>query len=262
MRSIVGYSPTFGEVGNSGKSISSILRSPGPMRPKSALPLTVDEIASSGLVSASVLADLDSEEVYGLWTYGKRHQEMWRERDEDGEPRDRYRMVPKAKDEWLAVPIPLSGAGLSRANVDAARERISSNTRRPPSTSAGRFWQLSGGIVHCAECGSALSPKSRRRRGKVEFWYLCRQRYGNGPRDCTHARMYRADVLENSVWRVVWELISDPEHIMLQYDQNMEHKRRQIRGNPRQGGARPPRKTREVKAEALGLPRPRRRSRH
>ena len=82
------------------------------------------------------------------------------------------------------------------------------------------------------------------------------------PRDCTHARMYRADVLENSVWRVVWELISDPEHIMLQYDQNMEHKRRQIRGNPRQGGARPPRKTREVKAEALGLPRPRRRSRH
>jgi hypothetical protein len=153
-------------------------------------PLTFDEIAASEPVSATVLARLDPEKVYGLWTYGKRPQRR-RERGEDGEPRDRYQMVPKPGEEWVAVLVPLSDAGLSRAHVDAARERISGNRRRPPSTVAGRFWQLSGGIVRCGECGSALSPKSRRRHsGKVDSWYTCRQKHYHGPRDCTHTRSY------------------------------------------------------------------------
>jgi hypothetical protein len=197
-------------------------------------PLTVEEIAASTLVSATVLARLDSEQVYGLWTYGKRHQEMWRERSEEGEPRDRYETVPKPRDEWLAVPISLSDADLSRADVDAARECISSNTRRPPSTAAGRFWQLSGGIVRCRECGCVLSPKSRRRpSGKVDSWYTCRQRRTNGSTwDCPHTRMYRADVLENSVWEAVWKLLTNPEHMLRQYDRYIERHRGQMRGNP------------------------------
>jgi hypothetical protein len=196
-------------------------------------PLTVEEIAASTLVSATVLAGLDPEKVYGLWTFNKRHQRMWRERGEDGAGRDRYEMVPKPREEWLAVPIPLSDAGLSRAYVDAARERIRQNgSRRPPSTAAQRFWQLSGGLVRCAECGSVLSPIARLRRGRLDAWYQCRQHSGSGLRDCEHTRYYRADVLEETVWTAVHGLLSDPQRLLRQYKAHLVRQRRQMRGDP------------------------------
>lgn len=108
-------------------------------------PLTHSEVSASGLVSLEVARALDPGEVYGLWTWGRNRQKTWRERGEDGAGRDRYEKAPKPMEEWLGVPILLSKANLSRASVDAAGERISGNTRRPPSTMAERFWQLSGG---------------------------------------------------------------------------------------------------------------------
>jgi site-specific DNA recombinase len=197
-------------------------------------PLNIEEIAASTPVSPEVVNSLNPEKGYSLWIWNKRHQRMWRERSEDVGHRDRYQMVPRPKEEWLAVPIPLSDAELSRAHVDAARERIDQNGgRRPPSTAAHRFWQLSGGIVRCDECGSVLSPKSRRRpNGKIDSWYMCRQRYNSGPRDCTSGRCHRADVLEETVWRVVYGFLSDPQRLVRQYKAHLQDQRRQMRGDP------------------------------
>jgi site-specific DNA recombinase len=197
-------------------------------------PLSTEEIVASMPVLPEVARSLDPKEDYGLWTWNKRHQRMWRERSEDGEHRDRYQMVPRPKDEWLGVPIPLSDAGLSRAHVDAARERIEQNGgRRPPSTAAHRFWQLSGGIVRCDECGSVLSPTARRRpNGKIDSWYMCRQRYNSGRRDCTSGRFHRADVLEESVWRIVYGFLSDPQRLVRQYEAHVQDQRRQMREDP------------------------------
>jgi hypothetical protein len=140
-------------------------------------PLTVEEIADASLVSPEVARSLDAKGVFGLWVWNKRHQRMRREWGEDGESRDRYEMVSRPKTKWLAVPILLSNTGLSRVYVDAARERVGRNGgRRPPSSAAQRFWQLSGGIVRCTECSSALSPVTRPRETKIDYWYLCRQR--------------------------------------------------------------------------------------
>jgi ribosomal protein L34E len=156
---------------------------------------------------------------------------MWRERGGDGTGRDRYEMVTRPK-ELLGVPIPLSNAGLSRGNVDAAGERISSNKRRPPSTIAERYWQLSGGIVRCRECGSVLSPKARRRpSGKVDTWYLCRQRYNRGSGGCTHSCSYRAAPLEEAVWKSVRAFLSHPERVMAEYDRYLACRRAQLRGD-------------------------------
>jgi len=130
------------------------------------------------------------------------------------------------------VPIPLSNANLSRANAEAARERISGNTRRPPSTMAERFWQLSGGIAHCKECGGVLSPKARRRpSGKLDVWYLCKRPYNGGPGGCIHRRSYRAYPLDEAVWKSVREFLSDPERVKAEYDRHLARRRTQLRGD-------------------------------
>jgi site-specific DNA recombinase len=171
-------------------------------------PLSLKEVSASGLISPEVVRTLDPEEVYGLWVWGKRRR----------------------NEEWLGVPIPLSNAKLSRGNVDAAAERISGNTRRPPSTMAARFWQLAGGIVYCKECGSVLSPKAQRRpSGNVDTWYLCRRPYNGGPRECTHRRCYRAYPLEETVWVCVREFLSDPERVKAEYDRHLARQRTQLR---------------------------------
>ncbi len=196
-------------------------------------PLTVEEVTDASLVSPEVVRSLDREKRYGLWTWNKRYQRRWRERGEGGQHRDRYEMVPRPRAEWLAVPVLLSGADLSRAHVDAARKRISGNKRRPPSTVAGRFWQLSGGIVRCAECGSVLSAKARQRpSNKTDFWYTCRKLNNSGSRACTHTRCYRADVLEETIWTIVHSLLSDPQRLLRQYKTHLRRKREQMRENP------------------------------
>jgi site-specific DNA recombinase len=196
-------------------------------------PRTVEEIAASGLVTPAVVRALDPEKVYGLWCWNKRRQERWRERAEDGGYKDRYRMVPRPREEWSGVPVDLSDAGLSRELVDLARERISDNRRRPPSTVARRFWQLSGGIARCAECGSSLTPQwAARRTGGYRFYYNCRQRYSNGPRDCTNTRTPRAEPLEEAVWKAVRAMLSDPERVLRGYDEYVERRKAQLRGDP------------------------------
>jgi hypothetical protein len=196
-------------------------------------PLTHSEVSASGLVSPEVASALDSEEVYGLWTWGKNRQRKWRDRGEDGAGRDRYRKAPRPKEDWLGVPVPLSITKLSRANVDAAGERISGNTRRPPSTAAERFWLLSGGIVFCGECGSVLSPKPRRRpSGKLDTWYLCRRPYNGGPTGCTNRHSYPAYPLEEAVWRAVERFLSDPERVKAEYDRYLAQQKAQLTENP------------------------------
>lgn len=131
------------------------------------------------------------------------------------------------------MPVDLSEAGLPRELVGAARERISDNTRRPPSTSTQRFWQLSGGIACCAGCGSVLSSHAvPRNNGGHRFYYRCRQRYSNGPRDCTNTRTTRAEPLEEAVWDTVRLILSHPELVLSQYDKYVERRKAQLRGDP------------------------------
>ncbi len=197
-------------------------------------PLAFEEAVEE--VPPEVAAALNPEGLYGLWCFNKRRQERWRERDPNapGGYRDRYKMVYRPREEWTNVPIPLDGAGLSRVVVDAARERISDNRRRPASTVASRFWQLSGGIARCAECGSVLSPSALPRRGGKghRFYMVCRQRYGNGARDCPSTWHSPAAPLEEAVWREVRGLLSEPERVMVAYDAYVERRKAQLRGDP------------------------------
>jgi site-specific DNA recombinase len=202
-------------------------------------PYSVEELEATSLVSADVLAGLDPEQTYGIWTWQKRIQEKRRERGDDGEYRDRYRVVARGREHWSGVPIPLSDAGLSRALVDAARERLSNNHRRPASTIAGRFWQLSGGIARCGGCGNALSPHATSHTradgspSKRYFSYRCRTRYNNSAKDCDSVTSYPATHLEEIVWRAVYAIVTNPERLVRQWNKHLERQRRRMPGDAR-----------------------------
>jgi hypothetical protein len=122
--------------------------------------------------------------------------------------------VPRPREEWSSVPVDLSDARLHRALVEEARGRVSDRKRHPPSTIGLRFWEPSGGIARCGECDSVLSLTGHPRQSGNghRFYYTCRQRYSNGPRDCPiSTRNNPAEWLEQTVWRVVFSIITDPD---------------------------------------------------
>ena len=82
-------------------------------------PHTIEQLRQAG-VSADVLSRLDVGQAYGLYYF-------------DG------------------IPVPVPEARIPCEIVDAARRKVLSH--RSPSNSGQRFWELSGGILICAECG-------------------------------------------------------------------------------------------------------------
>lgn len=214
-------------------------------------PHTTEEIA--GCVLPEVAGALDPEEVYGLWGWNKRRQTEYRERDGEGGYRTRYEKIYRPPEEWLLVPVPITAAGLSRELVDAARERLSENTRRPLSTANNRVWQLSGGLLKCAVCGGTLSPKSvLRRSGSYSYYYRCVKPYRRGPSSCTNRRNMRAGELEEAVWEAVYGTIAHPEQLLRSYKEHLKRNKSQMRGDPDQEALSLHRQLEELEDERRG----------
>ena len=142
-------------------------------------PHTYEEVAV--LVEPGVAARLDKGASYGLWTWNTRkttRRKVWDETA--GEFKVRYNNTPRPREEWIFVPVP--DAGVSREVVEAARQSLKDNARKP-SKAAKRFWELSGGILRCDECGHTLRPNSahKKKSGGRFHYYSCRSRYNTGP---------------------------------------------------------------------------------
>jgi DNA invertase Pin-like site-specific DNA recombinase len=108
-------------------------------------------------VSPEVAARLDPDKRYRLWWFNRRgvRTKQVSEPSENGRRyRKKYSWHHKLGEEWIAVPVPDSR--IPRTLVDAAREAIKDN--RVPSTARRRFWELSGGIVRCSDCGGRMTP--------------------------------------------------------------------------------------------------------
>ncbi len=167
-------------------------------------PHTVAEVAE--LVAPEVAATLAPERRYGIAYYGKK-QITKRQVSEGsgGKRRYRWRINAKTRDrgQWLAVPVPDSG--LPRELVDAARESIRYNNQ----TSSGGYktWEVSGGLIRCAECSHSMGTKTAGggKAGRRLFYYRCTGRYkGQGSVViCSHKKHHRAEATEAEVWRLV-----------------------------------------------------------
>jgi hypothetical protein len=121
-------------------------------------PHTAEEIAP--FISREIAATLDPDRTYGFWYYNRRDVSRWKKRDSTGPYRERWRTEIRDREEWLTVPIP--NAGVPLEHVEAAREKLA-NAKRP-SRAGGREWELSGGILRCAECGMAMRARTVRSR--------------------------------------------------------------------------------------------------
>src|ERR671911_650483 len=212
-------------------------------------PHTYEEVAV--LVEPGVAARLDKGASYGLWTWNTRkttRRKVWDEAA--SEFKVRYNNTPRPREEWIFVPVP--EAGVSREVVEAARQSLKDNARKP-SKSAERFWELSGGILRCDECGHTLRPNSaqKKKSGGRFHYYSCR--YNTGPsRDCSNRKFLRAEQIEEQVWGFVRGLLRDPQRIRVGIDRLIEEELTDAGRDPRRDAEFWSRKMTEVEVERRG----------
>jgi site-specific DNA recombinase len=192
-------------------------------------PHAFEEVAK--LVTPEVAAGLDPSRQYGVWWFNRERWSSKRiaEVSEEGRTyRQSIRIFPKPQEEWVAVPVPNSG--LRREVVQAARDTLLNN--KPCSNSSERFWELSGGILRCAECGRRMRTcVTRKKSGKRYFYYACaKRREGWGV--CPNYRSHRADALEAAVLRVVSESLANPEKVHRGFEARIERERCSLPGDP------------------------------
>jgi site-specific DNA recombinase len=214
-------------------------------------PHTYEEVAV--LVEPAVAARLDKGASYGLWTWNTRKTTRRKAWDETaGEFKVRYDNAARPREEWLFVPVP--EAGVSREVVEVARQSLKDNARKP-SKAAKRFWELSGGILRCGECGHTLRPNSahKKKSGRRFHYYSCRSRYNTGPsRDCSNRKHLRAEQIEEQVWGFVRGLLRDPERIRAGIDRLIEEERTDAGRDPKRDAEFWSRKMTEVEIERRG----------
>ena len=195
-------------------------------------PFTVEEVRK--LVSQDVAAKLNSKDTYGISWYG-RHRTWVKQVVELGPDGKRYRRqrgaTEKPREQWIAVPVPDSG--IPRELIEAAREAIAENRR--PSSAGSRFWELSGGLLVCGNCGRRMTTCRRRRdtnTTKYYYHYRCPKRQVEGAGACLHKKHYRAGEIEGTVWGVVSGLMKDPEQLRADLEEMIKRERGSMRGDP------------------------------
>ena len=160
------------------------------------------------LVTPEVARSL-TEESYGVW---------WYDRREVVKTRRGKRVREKPRSEWIAVPVP--DAGIPPETVERARQAVIGNER---ASSAGRRkWELSGGILRCAECGCALVAHTStdhyetKKRGRVErgrYYYRCATYRRLGREGCPNSRNLTAEKTEGLVWQAVRSAVTEPDRL-------------------------------------------------
>ena len=194
-------------------------------------PHSLGEVAA--LVSPEVADRLHPERRYGIWWFNR---ERWR-RHKVSQPHPSglgrvYRWkafaTPRPRSEWVAVPVP--DAGIPRESVEMARHIVSNNVAC--SSGGDRFWELSGGVLRCEECGRRMRTSvTRKKDGKRYFYYSCAKRREGRESLCHNRKMHRAERIESMVWGLVSELLSDPEKVRVGLEKMIVRERNGSRGD-------------------------------
>jgi site-specific DNA recombinase len=187
------------------------------------------------VVAPAVAARLDPDRSYGLWWFNRLGHKV-RQVSEPSADGRRYRKThdwyQKPKEEWIAVPVPDSG--IPREVVEAGRAAIEGNRR--PARAGRRFWELTGGIARCGECGWTMcathSTSTKRGRVYAYDYYRCSNRDRYGLEACANSHKPRADKLEPEVWGFVSNLLKSPDVLRTGLERLIEEERSVARGNP------------------------------
>jgi site-specific DNA recombinase len=197
-------------------------------------PHTVDELEALD-VSREVLGKLDPAELYGVWWYNRREAKTVRVPLGGGRYRKGKQIRKKPRGEWIPVPVPASG--VPRDDIVRARERLEGQAKC--SNAQRRFWELSGGILRCPDCGRALVAVSAgrgylRKDGTRKRYshYGCSTRRQRGKEACSYGRTPNADKIEAEVWEAVKAVLLDPERLERGLDDFLEAEKEKAGGDP------------------------------
>jgi site-specific DNA recombinase len=196
-------------------------------------PHTFDEVRA--VLSAGAASRLDPDKLYGLWWFNRRGVKTGQISEMTPEGR-RYRKTyhwhEKPKEEWIAVAVPDSG--VPRELVEAAKAVVEKS--RKPAHAGRRFWQLTGGVAYCGECGGTMgashSTKTDKGRSYSYDYYCCTHRSKHGTDACANAHRPRACDLEEPVWDLVSGLLKDPGRLRAGLERLIEEERRSTRDDP------------------------------
>jgi site-specific DNA recombinase len=177
----------------------------------------------SELISSEVAAALDPSRNYGIWYYGTERHTYSQKRETAPDGSLRYRKIKKSvpvpREDWVAVPVP--DAGIPREWVIAARDSIERN--RWFSNAGHRVWELTGGVIRCAECGRAMGTNYIASRGRN--YYRCTGHYNGGLEKCPMNRSLRADEAERQVWEFVSGILTDSARLTRGLEKMLENER-------------------------------------
>jgi site-specific DNA recombinase len=198
------------------------------------MPHTVKELEALG-VSPEVLGKLDPALPYGVWWYNRRETKTVRVPIGGGRYCKGKQIRKKPKSKWIAVPVPTSG--VPREAVVRARERLEGQVKC--SNAQMRFWELSGGLLRCPDCGRALIAVSAwkgytRKDGtrKRHFHYACATRRQRGKEACSYSRTPNARKIEVEVWEAVKAVLLEPERLERGLNAYLEGEARKDGGDP------------------------------
>jgi site-specific DNA recombinase len=127
--------------------------------------------------------------------------------------------------------VPVPDSGVPREWVDAAREAIKDN--RKCFNAGRRFWELSGGILRCGECGWTMQAHNVVSKANNRlFYYCCKAKYKKGVDYCMASRTHRAEKLEAQVWGEVRSYLEEPERLRADLNRKIELEKSGARGEP------------------------------
>jgi hypothetical protein len=122
--------------------------------------------------------------------------------------------------------VPVPDSGIPREWVGAAREVLKNNRR--PARAGYRDWELSGGILRCAECGRAMTARTcpKPDSGRTYLYYACVAGAYHKRDTCSTRTHHKAEHVEARVWDVVSRILKDPARLRVGLDYMIEQERR------------------------------------
>ena len=132
----------------------------------------------------------------------------------DPRPERPNRQVPRAREDWIEIPVP---AVISEDVFEAAGRVSRDNSKWSPRNADDDAWLLRG-LIRCGACNVGVScHKMKGRNGTFHRYYYCRNhdplRAGGEERRCRE-RNIRADALDTFVFDQVREALLRPEVLL------------------------------------------------
>ena len=158
----------------------------------------------------------------GKYYYNRRRfKKIKGEKTKGGNPKKTYEY--RNEDEWLMVPIP---SIVDHAVFEMARQQKINNVKKAGNV---KYEYLLKSKIKCAICGRKWNATTYTgNRGENVKRYTCYRcpnhspkRYGEGVERCP-ASTIRADLLDNYVWGIVMEFLSDPAEYVAQMHESID----------------------------------------